>query len=67
MKTLKVKPFHEENHDDKSYSRIPSCMKKNLSVDINTKGSLTMKPRRIIFTNLTNEGDEQILDENKSC
>ena len=27
IKTLKAKPFHEENNDDKIYSRISSSMK----------------------------------------
>ncbi|KAA0061331.1 ty3-gypsy retrotransposon protein [Cucumis melo var. makuwa] len=67
MKSLKAKPFHEENDDDKIHSCVPSRMKRKLSVDINTEGSLTVKPRFIIFTNPTNEGDEKILDENKSC
>ncbi|KAA0040811.1 retrotransposon gag protein [Cucumis melo var. makuwa] len=67
MKSLKVKPFHEENDDDKIHSRVPSRMKRKLSVDINTEGSLIVKPRFIIFTNPINEGDEKILDENKSC
>ncbi|KAA0065984.1 ty3-gypsy retrotransposon protein [Cucumis melo var. makuwa] len=64
MKSLKAKPFHEENDDDKIHSHIPS---RKLSVDINIEGSLTVKPRFIIFTNPINEGDEKILDENKSC
>ncbi|KAA0059024.1 retrotransposon gag protein [Cucumis melo var. makuwa] len=67
MKSLKAKPFREENDYDKIHSRVPSRMKRKLSVDINTEGSLTVKPRFIIFTNPTNEGDEQILVENKSC
>ncbi|TYK00108.1 retrotransposon gag protein [Cucumis melo var. makuwa] len=67
MKSLKAKPFHEENDDDKIHSRVPSRMKRKLFVDINTEGSLTVKPRFIIFTNPINEGDEKILDENKSC
>ncbi|TYK27425.1 retrotransposon gag protein [Cucumis melo var. makuwa] len=66
-KSLKAKPFHEENDDDKIHSRVPSHMKRTLSVDINTEGSLTVKPRFIIFTNPINEGDEKILGENKSC
>ncbi|KAA0041771.1 retrotransposon gag protein [Cucumis melo var. makuwa] len=66
MKTLKAKPFHEENDDDKIHSRVSSRMKRKFSVDINTEDSLTVKPRFIIFTNLINEGDEKILDENKS-
>ncbi|KAA0066111.1 hypothetical protein E6C27_scaffold21G001050 [Cucumis melo var. makuwa] len=37
MKTLKAKPFHEENDDDKIHSRVPSRMKMKLSVDINTE------------------------------
>ncbi|KAA0047505.1 hypothetical protein E6C27_scaffold498G001320 [Cucumis melo var. makuwa] len=37
MKTLKAKPFHEENNDDKLQSRVPSCIKRKLSVDINTE------------------------------
>ncbi|KAA0050345.1 gag protease polyprotein [Cucumis melo var. makuwa] len=43
MKSLKAKPFHEENGDDKIHSRVPSRMKRKLSVDINTEevGSLT--------------------------
>ncbi|TYK02797.1 retrotransposon gag protein [Cucumis melo var. makuwa] len=67
MKSLKAKPFHEENGDDKIHSRVPSRMKRKLSVDINTEDSLTVKPRFIIFTNPINEGDEKILDENKNC
>ncbi|KAA0039099.1 retrotransposon gag protein [Cucumis melo var. makuwa] len=67
MKSSKAKPFHEENDDDKIHSCVPSRMKRKLSVDINTECSLTVKPRFIIFTNPTNEGDEQILVENKSC
>ncbi|KAA0066864.1 Retrotransposon gag protein [Cucumis melo var. makuwa] len=56
MKTLKVKIFHEENKDDgKIHIDVPSRMKRKLSVDINTEGSLTVKPRLIIFTNPTNE------------
>ncbi|KAA0051515.1 hypothetical protein E5676_scaffold610G00560 [Cucumis melo var. makuwa] len=38
MKSLKAKSFHEENDDDKVHSRVPSRMKRKLSVDINTKG-----------------------------
>ncbi|KAA0056121.1 ty3-gypsy retrotransposon protein [Cucumis melo var. makuwa] len=67
MKSSKAKPFREENDDDKIHSCVPSRMKRKLFVDINTEGSLTVKPRFIIFTNPTNEGDEQILVENKSC
>ncbi|KAA0055462.1 retrotransposon gag protein [Cucumis melo var. makuwa] len=67
MKSLKAKPFHEENDDDKIHNRVPSRMKRKLSVDINTEGSLTVKPRFIIFTNPINEGDEKFFDENKSC
>ena len=67
MKTLKAKPFHEENNDGKIHNRIPSHMKRKLSVDINTKDSLTMKPKLIIFTNPIDEGGKQILDENMSC
>ncbi|TYK16519.1 retrotransposon gag protein [Cucumis melo var. makuwa] len=67
MKSFKAKPFHEQNDDNKIHSRVPSRMKRKLSVDINTEGSLTVKPRFIIFTNPINEGDEKILDENKSC
>ena len=67
MKTLKEKPFHEENNDDKILSRVPSRMKRKLSVDINTKNSLTVKPRLIIFTNPTNKGDGQIHDKNNRC
>ena len=66
IKTLKAKPFHEENNGDKIHSRVPSRMKRNLSVDINTEGSLIVKPTLIIFTNLTNKGDEQIPEKNKS-
>ena len=57
MKTFKAKPFHEENNDDKIHSRVSSCMKKKLSDDINTEGSLIVKPRLTIFTKPTNEGD----------
>ncbi|KAA0051997.1 hypothetical protein E5676_scaffold409G001950 [Cucumis melo var. makuwa] len=39
MKSLKVKSFHEENDDDKIHSRVPSRMKRKLSVDINTEGA----------------------------
>ncbi|TYK30263.1 gag protease polyprotein [Cucumis melo var. makuwa] len=67
IKSLKAKLFHEENGDDKIHSRVPSRMKRKLSVDINTESSLIVKPRFIIFTNPINEGDEKILDENKSC
>ena len=66
IKTLKGKSFHEENNDDKIHIRVSSRMKRKLSVDINTEGYLTVKLRLIIFTNSTNEEDEQILDENKS-
>ncbi|KAA0063850.1 hypothetical protein E5676_scaffold258G00080 [Cucumis melo var. makuwa] len=66
-KSLKAKPFHEENDDDKIHRRVPSRMKRKLSVDINIEGSLIVKPRFIIFTNPINEGDEKILNENKSC
>ncbi|KAA0065363.1 Retrotransposon gag protein [Cucumis melo var. makuwa] len=56
MKILKSKIFHEENNDDgKIHSRIPSRMKRKLSIDISTEGSLTMKPKLIIFINSTNE------------
>ncbi|KAA0031634.1 hypothetical protein E6C27_scaffold139G004030 [Cucumis melo var. makuwa] len=37
MKSLKAKLFHEENDDDKIHSRVPSRMKRKLSVDINKK------------------------------
>ncbi|TYK14647.1 hypothetical protein E5676_scaffold663G00230 [Cucumis melo var. makuwa] len=37
MKSLKAKPFHEENDDDKIHSHVPSRMKRKLSVDINTE------------------------------
>ena len=67
MKILKEKLFLKENHDDcKIHSRVPSCMKRKPSVEISTKGSLTGKPRLIIFTNSTNKEGEQILDENMS-
>ncbi|TYK15207.1 Retrotransposon gag protein [Cucumis melo var. makuwa] len=36
MKTLKAKPFHEENNDNKINNRVPSHMKRKL-VDINTE------------------------------
>ena len=67
MKTLKAKPFREENNDDKIHSQVSSRMKRKLFVDINIEGSLTVKPRLIIFINSTNEEGEQILDENMSC
>ncbi|KAA0060715.1 gag protease polyprotein [Cucumis melo var. makuwa] len=67
MKSSKAKPFREENDDDKIHSCAPSRMKRKLFVDINTECSLTVKPRFMIFTNPTNEGDEQILVENKNC
>ena len=67
MKTLKAKLFLEENNDDgKIHNRVPSRMKRKLFVDISTEGSLTVKPRLIIFTNSTNEEGEQILYENMS-
>ena len=66
MKTLKVKSLHEENNNEKIHSRVPSRMKRRLSIDINTEGSLTVKPRVIIFTNSTNKEGEQILDGNMS-
>ncbi|TYK08171.1 ty3-gypsy retrotransposon protein [Cucumis melo var. makuwa] len=56
MKILKTKIFHEENNDDrKIHSRVPSRMKRKLSVDISTECFLTVKPRLIIYTNSTNE------------
>ena len=55
MKTLKVKSLHEEKNDEKIHSRVPSRMKRRLSVDINTEDPLIVKPRPIIFTNSTNE------------
>ncbi|KAA0051327.1 Retrotransposon gag protein [Cucumis melo var. makuwa] len=56
MKILKTKIFHEKNNDDgKIHSRVSSRMKRKLSVDISTEGSLTVKPRLIIYTNSTNE------------
>ena len=67
MKTLKAKPFHEENKNDEIHSRVPSRMKRRLSVDINTEGSLIVKSRVIIFTNSTNKEGEQIFDGNMSC
>ncbi|TYK19591.1 hypothetical protein E5676_scaffold1274G00410 [Cucumis melo var. makuwa] len=39
MKSLKVKPFHEENNDDEIHSHVSSRMKRKLSVVINTKGA----------------------------
>ncbi|TYK20938.1 retrotransposon gag protein [Cucumis melo var. makuwa] len=39
MKSLKAKPFHEENDDDKIHIRIPSRIKRKFSVDINTEAS----------------------------
>ena len=65
MKTLKEKPFHEENKDDEIHNRVPSRMKMKLS--IYTEGFLTVKSKVIIFTNSTNKESEQILDENMSC
>ncbi|TYK23623.1 hypothetical protein E5676_scaffold500G001390 [Cucumis melo var. makuwa] len=44
MKSLKAKPFHEENDDDKIHSHVPSRMKRKLSVSINTEAE-----RIIIF------------------
>ncbi|KAA0056374.1 retrotransposon gag protein [Cucumis melo var. makuwa] len=38
MKSLKAKLFREENDDNKIHSRVPSPMKRKLSVDINTEG-----------------------------
>ena len=67
LKTLKAKSFHEENNNNKIQSCVPSHMKRMLSIDINTEGSLTMKTRLMIFTNPTNEEGEQILDENMRC
>ncbi|KAA0063431.1 Retrotransposon gag protein [Cucumis melo var. makuwa] len=62
MKILKTKIFHEENNnDEKIHSRVPSRMKRKLSVDISTEASLTVKPRLIIYTNSTNEEGEQTL------
>ncbi|KAA0051895.1 gag protease polyprotein [Cucumis melo var. makuwa] len=61
MKMLKTKIFREENNDDgKIHSHVPSCMKRKLFVDISTEGSLTVKPRLIIYTNSTNEEDEDL-------
>ena len=42
-------------------------LKISYSTNINIEGSLMLKARLIIFTNPTNEGGEQILDENMSC
>ena len=67
METLKAKPFPEVNKNDEIHNHISSRMKKRLFVYINTKGSLTVKPRVIIFTNSTNKEGEQILDGNMSC
>ncbi|KAA0041727.1 retrotransposon gag protein [Cucumis melo var. makuwa] len=39
MKSLKAKPFHGENGDDKIHSRVPSRMKRKVSVDINIEAS----------------------------
>ena len=64
MKTLKIKSLYEENNDEKIHSRVPSCMKRKLSIDINTEGPLIVKPRLIIFTNSTNEEGEQNFDGN---
>ncbi|KAA0061611.1 retrotransposon gag protein [Cucumis melo var. makuwa] len=41
MKSLKAKPFCEENDDDKIHSCVPSRMKRKLSVDINTEGAVS--------------------------
>ena len=38
---------------------VLSCMKRKLSVDINTEDPLIMKLKIIIFTNSTNEEGEQ--------
>ena len=68
MKTFKAKPSHEENNDEKIYNCVPSHMKTKITIiDINTKGSLMVKPRLIIFTNPTNEEGEQIFDEHMCC
>ncbi|KAA0037797.1 retrotransposon gag protein [Cucumis melo var. makuwa] len=64
---VEVDNNYDSYGDDKIHSHVPSRMKRKLSVDINTEGSLTVKPRFIIFTNPINERDEKILDENKSC
>ena len=63
MKVLKTKSFHEENNDEKIHSHVPSSMKRKLSVDINTEGFLTVKPKLIIFINPTNKEDDQSHDE----
>ncbi|KAA0035317.1 retrotransposon gag protein [Cucumis melo var. makuwa] len=41
IKSLKAKPFREENDDDKIHSCVPSRMKRKLSVDINTEGAVS--------------------------
>lgn len=58
--TLKEKPFHEENNDNKIGSRVPSRMKRTLFVDINAEGSLTVKSKLIILTNFRSEEGQQI-------
>lgn len=64
MKIFKAKPFDKENNDKKIHSCASSSMKRKLSIDINTKGSLMVKPKFIIFMNPTNEGDDQSHDKN---
>ena len=66
IKTLKVKSL-EGNNGEKIRSCVSSHIKRKLSVDINTEGTLIVKPRLMIFTNSTNEEGEQIFDENISC
>ena len=63
MKTLKVKSLHEENNDEKIRSCVLSCMKKKLSVDINTEGPLIVKLKVIIFTSSANKEGEQFFYE----
>lgn len=66
IKTFIAKPFGEANNGKKIHSLVPSCMKRKLSVVINTESSLTVKLKLIILANPTNEGGNQSHDENKS-
>ena len=65
-KNFEGKTISWRKNDNKIHSCVPLHMKRMLYIIINTKDSLMVKLELIIFTNLTNEGGEQVLDKNMS-
>ena len=56
----------EKKANDEIHSSIPSCMKRNFTLDISTKGSLKVKKRTIVHTSQSLVHNEQIEEVSSS-